>query len=112
MRHHFFFELDFDFSAILFLNDNAGASSVDLYLAELTRVGEPNCLHGKKSVVDPGGGGQPVHPLFWSFFYCCISEVYEQKISNEYEICLKMLEMAILETQISKNYGGACPRPP
>ena len=36
------------------------------------------------------------------------SEVYEQKlVLNEYEICLKMLEMAILETQIFKNFWGS-----
>ena len=33
--------------------------------------------------------------------------MYEQKVAiNKYEICLKMLEMAILEA------GGAIPRPP
>ena len=33
---------------------------------------------------------------------------------NEYEICLKMLEMAISETHInfSKISGGACPQTP
>ena len=31
---------------------------------------------------------------------------------NEYEICLRMQEMAILETQIFKNFWGAYHRPP
>ena len=57
-------------------------------------------------VADPGGGaGVPpsLTPLGVFFFFK--SEVYEQKklVLNEYEICLKILEMAILETQIFKN---------
>ena len=35
-------------------------------------------------------------------------------VLDEYEICLEMLEMALLETQIFKNLwgGGHAPRPP
>ena len=51
LQHHFFTEPDFDYDAVLFLNDNsARACSVALALAELTRVGEPNCLYEKKVV--------------------------------------------------------------
>ena len=43
---------------VLFLNDDsARACSVALALPELTRVGEPNCLYGKKSC--PGCEGDP-----------------------------------------------------
>ena len=33
-------------------------------------------------------------------------------VLDEYEICLKMLEMAILDKQIFKNSWGACPQTP
>ena len=64
-----------------------------------------------------GGGGGAVPSLFWIFFFLQKRSLLT-KISifkNEYEICLKKLEMAILDTQIFKNFwgvGGYAPRPP
>ena len=53
-------------------------------------------------MADPGG---VVPPPFLDFFKYK-NEVYEQKnVLNE--ICLKMLEMAIIETQIFKNFWGS-----
>ena len=64
------------------------------------------------TVADPGGGwGGGLCPLFWSFFFNK-NEVYEQNlVLNEYEIYLKILEMAVLETQIFKNFWPHAPRP-
>ena len=42
------FEPDSDFSSIFFLNYNVRACSVNLHLAELTRLGEPKCIQSKK----------------------------------------------------------------
>ena len=67
-------------------------------------------------VADPRGGGgfgtcsSPPPPHVFGFFLFSFyrNEVYEQKVicsTNEYEICLKMLEMAILETRISEIFG-------
>ena len=54
------------------------------------------------------GGPVPHSPRFWSFhFLQKRSTCMSKKVAiNKYEICLKMLEMAILEA------GGAIPRPP
>ena len=51
-------------------------------------------------MADPSGGRLPPHPFLDFSFHK--NYVYEQKIvfKNEYEICFKMLEMAILETSI------------
>ena len=56
-------------------------------------------------MADPGG--LCPHP-FWIFFKYK-NEVYEQKnvLNVLNEICLKMLEMAIIETQIFKNFWGS-----
>ena len=61
-----------------------------------------------------GASSPPPSPSsdYFSFYK---SKVYLQKlVLNEYEICLKMLEMAILETQIFKIFwgGGMPPDPP
>ena len=59
------------------------------------------------AVADPGGAGEPVPPPFGIFFLTKAKFTTEQKlVLNEYEICLKMLEIAILETQIFKTFGG------
>ena len=42
------FEPDSDIGSIFFLKYNACACSLNLHLAELTRVGQPKCIHGKK----------------------------------------------------------------
>ena len=57
------------------------------------------------AMADPGG--LCPHP-FWIFFKYK-NEVYEQKnvLNVLNEICLKMLEMAIIETQIFKNIWGS-----
>ena len=78
------------------------------------RVNRPNSGGSKEG----GGAGAPVAPpppppvlIFFFFFYK--SEVYQQKfLLNEYEMCLKMLEMAILKTQIFKNFWGGMPPDP
>ena len=70
-----------------------------------------------------GGGGlgtcfPPPPPLFFGFFSLFFTETkFTSKklyvVLNEYEICLKMLEMAILETHISEiSRGGMPPDPP
>ena len=46
------------------------------------------------------------------FFFLQKRSLLAKLILNEYEICLKMLEMAILETQIFKHFWGACPQTP
>ena len=59
------------------------------------------------SVADPGGWGAcPPPPPIWSFFLFTKAKFTSKKYSilNKYEICLKMLEMAILETEIFKNF--------
>ena len=55
---------------------------------------------------DPGGWAD-----FWSFFTKA-KFTSKKSILNEYEICLKMLEMAIFETQIFKNVWGSIPPDP
>ena len=64
--------------------------------------------------IQGGGGLGGLCPPFRIIFLFYKSEVYWQKlVLNEYEICLKMLEMVILETQIFKFFwGGHTPRPP
>ena len=53
---------------------------------------------------------------FFSFFFTKTKFTSKKLyiVLNEYEICLKMLEMAILETHIFKvkMSGGACPQTP
>ena len=53
------------------------------------------------------GGLGGLCPLFGVFFFTK-AKVYN--VLNEYKICLKMLEIAILETPIIKNFWGACPQ--
>ena len=52
-------------------------------------------------------------PPFWIFF-TKMNLTSIKLVSNEYEICLKVLEMAILhvETQIFKNFWGSMPHTP
>ena len=72
--------------------------------------GESNWMHWS-SGGSRRGWEASVAPFWFFFFYK--SEVYQQKVVlNEYEICLKMLEMATSETQIFKNVWGACPQNP
>ena len=84
-------------------------------------------------MADPKGGGGfgtcfSSPPTFLDFFFFLFAETkFTSKklyvVLNENEICLKMLEMAVLETRISEISGrgvgggggggkGACPRPP
>ena len=60
-----------------------------------------------------GGGAGGASVRFSDNFFFLQKRSLLAKISiNEYEICLKILEMVILETQIFKFFGGACPIPP
>ena len=54
-----------------------------------------------------GGGGGPGGPVptFWIFFTKA-KFMSKKLVLNLYEICLKMLEMAILEIEIFKNFWG------
>ena len=65
-------------------------------------------------MADPGGGGGwGASVRFSDYFSFLQKRSLLTKISiNEYEICLKILEMVILETQIFKIFGGACPHTP
>ena len=64
-----------------------------------------------------GGWGPVLPPPLFGFFS---SSFYKNKFTskklyvvlNEYEICLKMLEMAILETHIFKTFWGNMPPDP
>ena len=52
-----------------------------------------------------GSEGGLCSPFCFVFLFFYKSEVHWQKlVLNEYEICLKMLKMNILETQILKNF--------
>ena len=68
---------------------------------------------GSKGDGGMGLGGLCPPPPPPSLFRFCFykSEVYYQKlVLNKYEICLKMLEKAILETRLFKKFsGGGCP---
>ena len=57
-------------------------------------------LRAPKTMADPGG---PVPP-FLDFFFLQKRSLPAKLVLNEYESCLKMLEMAILETQIFKKF--------
>ena len=63
--------------------------------------------------MDPRGGGTGgLCPPFWDFFLQKRS-LLAKLVLNEHKICLKMLEMAIFETQIFKNFRGSMsPDPP
>ena len=57
----------------------------------------------QRTVEDPGGlGGLCLRPPppFLKFFFTKVKFTSKEIVLNNYEICLKMLEMAILETQI------------
>ena len=52
-----------------------------------------------------GGGGWGPVPTFWIFF--TKAKIMSKKlVLNLYEICLKMLETAILEIEIFKHFWG------
>ena len=66
-----------------------------------------------------GGGGRKGLGVcgllsFLSFFSFFTKTKFTSKkvVLNEYEICLKLLQMAILETQIFKNFWGSMPPNP
>ena len=56
------------------------------------------------SVADPRGLGGAVPPF--------LEFTSKKVVLNEYEIFLKMLEMAIIETQIFKTFWGSIPQDP
>ena len=57
-------------------------------------------------VIPRGRSGGRGCPLLLDFFY-------KNEVLNEYRIYLKMLEMAVLKTQIFKNFWGSMtPNPP
>ena len=58
------------------------------------------------SVADPRGGtwGVCASPPLFGFFFLQKRSLLAKLVLNEHKICLKMLEMAILETQIFENF--------
>ena len=64
------------------------------------------------SVADPSGGGGggwgAVTPLL-EFFLTKAKFTSKKLVLNGYESCLKLLEVAILETRIFKNFWGSMP---
>ena len=65
------------------------------------------------TVVDPRGGAcaSPLLPLA-HFFFSQKQSLQAKIVLNKYKICLKMLEMAILEIQIFKNFWESMPPDP
>ena len=63
-----------------------------------------------------GGWGPVLPPPLFGFFSSFYKNKFTSKklylVLNEYEICLKMLEMAILETHIFKTFWGSMPPDP
>ena len=53
----------------------------------------------------PGGAMLPPPPF--GFYFTKAKFTSKKILLDEYEICLKMLEMAILETQIFKSFSGS-----
>ena len=53
------------------------------------------------------GGTSGLYPPFLEFLFTKAKFTSKKVVLNEYEICLKMLEMAILETQIFKKFLGS-----
>ena len=51
-------------------------------------------------------------PFLDFFFFTKAKFTSKKLVLNEYEICLKILEMAILEIQIFKTFWKACPQTP
>ena len=53
-------------------------------------------------------------PPFWYIYIFYKNKVYEQKklVLNKYEICLKMMEMAIFDSNFQIFLGEHAPRPP
>ena len=66
----------------------------------------------KQWLIQGGGGWGPVSPFLDFFFFTKAKFTSKKLVLNEYEICLKILEMAILEIQIFKTFGKACPQTP
>ena len=81
---------------------------------------ETSCCREKiaqyNTVADPRGGGGIgglCPPPFWILFFLQKRSLLAKLLLNEHKICLEMLEMAILETQIFKNFWGSMhPDPP
>ena len=76
-------------------------------------------LPGLQWLIQGGLGACPSPPSFFVFFlFFYRNEVYKQKVickvfQTSTKFCFKMLEMAILETHIFKNFwGGHAPDPP
>ena len=82
-------------------------------LLRQTNYKKPQC-----PVADPRGPGGPCDPPFFGFFFIYFFYTKAKFTSNKlvfktvYEICLKMLEMAILETQIFKHFCRSMPPDP
>ena len=61
---------------------------------------------------DHYSGGSKEGGLLGLFFFTKATFTSKKLVLNEYEICLKKLEMAILETQFFKNFRGCMPPDP
>ena len=61
------------------------------------------------AVVDSKGGSPPSP---FGFFFTKAKFTSKKLVLDEYKICLKMLEMAILETQFFKNFWRGMPQTP
>ena len=60
--------------------------------------------------IQGGGHGGPVPPF--GIIFLQKRSLLTKLVLNEHKICLKMLEMATLETQIFKNSGRECSQTP
>ena len=86
--------------------------NIPKYLAFLLKT---SSLKKVYSVADPREGAwgtcAPPPPLL-DFFFLQKRSLLAKLVLNKHKICLKMLEMAILETQIFKNFCGSMPPDP
>ena len=67
---------------------------------------------GSKGEGGLGGLSHPPPLPFWIFFFTKAKFTSKTLVLNEYEICLKMLKMVILETKIFKSFWGSMPPGP